>query len=183
MIRVVTAASALIAVLGVAVAQHAPHGGHTPYAGQQLRAISSLSDAEARGFLEGAGMGLARSAELNGYPGPMHVLELEAELKLTPEQRALVATAMANVKARLRELGARYVAAENSVDDAFRSGASADEIAARVRDAGGLLTEIRMAHLAAHLEITPHLTQMQRQRYAQLRGYTTVRSGPHPHKH
>ena len=37
--------------------------------------------------------------------------------------------------------------------------------------AAKLLGEIRYAHLAAHIEITPLLTPMQRAKYAELRGY------------
>jgi len=33
-------------------------------------------------------MGLAKAAELNGYPGPKHVLELAGPLKLTSAQVA-----------------------------------------------------------------------------------------------
>ena len=33
-------------------------------------------------------MGLALAAELNGYPGPSHVLELADKLELSAEQRA-----------------------------------------------------------------------------------------------
>jgi hypothetical protein len=35
-------------------------------------------------------MGLALAAELNGYPGPIHVLQLSDKLGLTPEQKARV---------------------------------------------------------------------------------------------
>src|SRR5262245_58316557 len=59
-----------------------------PYAGQQNREIKALSPEEIRDLAEGRGMGLAKAAELNGYPGPSHVLELAAPLRLTAEQRA-----------------------------------------------------------------------------------------------
>ena len=42
----------------------------SPYAGQESREIKSLSPAEVDGYLAGAGMGFAKAAELNGYPGP-----------------------------------------------------------------------------------------------------------------
>ena len=72
---------------GVVLAQHHAHHPAQPYAGQQVRAVTSLSPEELNGFLEGRGMGLAKAAELNGYPGPMHLLELEKELGLTASQR------------------------------------------------------------------------------------------------
>ena len=45
------------------------------YAGQQNRQIKALSAQEQQDWLEGKGMGLAKAAELNGFPGPMHTLE------------------------------------------------------------------------------------------------------------
>src|SRR5882672_3601843 len=58
----------------------------SPYAGEQTRQIKALSEGEVAQLLNGHGMGLARAAELNSYPGPRHVLDLADELKLTPEQ-------------------------------------------------------------------------------------------------
>ena len=53
------------------------------YAGQEMRAIKSLSPQEVADLLAGRGMGLAKAAELNHYPGPRHVLDLARELDLT----------------------------------------------------------------------------------------------------
>src|SRR5262245_35073714 len=97
---------ALSATAAFAQAHPGHHAGaHAqPYAGQQTRVVASLSDEDVRGFLDGRGMGLAKAAELNGHPGPMHVLELADELRLTPEQRALVTTAFDRMKAKARRL-------------------------------------------------------------------------------
>ena len=54
-----------------------------PYAGQQARSIKSLSAEDVAALLKGEGMGMAKAAELNGYPGPVHVLTLADELRLT----------------------------------------------------------------------------------------------------
>jgi Spy/CpxP family protein refolding chaperone len=163
---------------GVVLAQHHAHNPAQPYAGHQARAVASLSPDELTGFLEGRGMGLAKAAELNGYPGPMHLLELERELGLTADQRRNVELALQRMKAKAVDLGRRYVEAERALDAAFRSG-TADPaiIAARVAEANRLLGEVRLSHLAAHLEVTPLLTPEQRARYGELRGY---RDG---HKH
>jgi Spy/CpxP family protein refolding chaperone len=172
-----------------ATAQHGGHSGHQPatapqsnlqpYAGQQSRAVASLSAEEIQGYLEAHGMGFAKSAELNGYPGPMHVLELDKELALTDAQRARVKAVMDAMKAKGRALGAKYVAAETAVDAAFKANAPARVIARRVAAAETLRHHIRMAHLAAHIEITPLLSADQRKRYAELRGY----GGAHERKH
>ena len=42
----------------------------------------------------GRGMGLALAAELNGYPGPSHVLELADKLKLSAEDKAALVAFM-----------------------------------------------------------------------------------------
>jgi Spy/CpxP family protein refolding chaperone len=189
--RCVKGILALACVLGAAaaLAQAPHHHGKQhkqtvqPYAGQQTRSVASLSGEDVQGFLDGRGMGLARSAELNGHPGPMHVLELAEALRLTPEQREHVQAAFDRMKAKARQLGEAYVAAERAVDQAFKSGpADAAVVAARVAEANRLLGEVRLAHLAAHIEITPLLTAEQRARYAELRGYG-MHAGHEKHKH
>jgi hypothetical protein len=175
----VTIGLACFAAFAAAQAQ-SPHA--QPYAGQQARNIASLSDEEVQGFVGGKGMGLARPAELNGYPGPMHVLELGNELGLTLEQRQLLKAAFDRMKAKAMDLGAQYVAAERALDEAFKSHADAAVIASRVVEANRLLGEVRLSHLAAHLEITPLLTPQQRARYAELRGYAASKAhGNHKH--
>ena len=63
-------------------------GQHQSYSAQHTRDIKALSAEEVNQYRAGAGMGYARAAELNRYPGPMHVLELAGPLALTPDQRA-----------------------------------------------------------------------------------------------
>jgi Spy/CpxP family protein refolding chaperone len=183
---------ALTCGLGTTVAlaqsQH-HHGKHhkqaaQPYAGQQTRVIASLSDEDVKGFLDGRGMGLAKAAELNGHPGPMHVLDLAEALKLTREQREVVKAAFERMKAKAEALGEAYIAAEKAVDQAFKAGpADAAQVAARVAEANRLLGEVRLSHLEAHVEITPLLTPEQRARYAELRGYTGNGHSGGAHQH
>src|SRR5215813_11651285 len=59
-----------------------------PYAGQEFREIKTLSPQEISDYLSAKGMGLAKAAELNGYPGPAHVLKLATQFLLTATQRA-----------------------------------------------------------------------------------------------
>ena len=58
----------------------------SPYAGQERNDISALAPQDVNALLAGQGMGLAKAAELNGYPGPLHVIELAGPLSLTSEQ-------------------------------------------------------------------------------------------------
>lgn len=180
----------LMIFIGMAVAQPKdPHGSppaHAqPYAGQQNRAITSFSDKELSDIREGRGMGLARPAELNGYPGPMHVLELAGELQLTDEQRMAVEAIFAHMKQSAQVAGDRYLEAEQAVDAAFRSGnATPDRISALVRQADGARAEVRLAHLNAHLATAPLLSGEQRRRYAELRGYSgSSDDDGHQHRH
>ena len=59
--------------------------------------------------LSGKGMGLAKAAELNGYPGPAHVLELAAQLDLTPEQKTKTEVLFKKMQARAIPLGKELV--------------------------------------------------------------------------
>lgn len=186
--RLTIAVLALASAATVAFAQHHHGKGRTPpaqpYAGQQTREVASLSAKEVQGFLDGRGMGLAKSAELNGHPGPLHVLDLADELRLTPERRQQVRAAFEHMKAKAKALGEAYVNAEKAVDQAFKAGpADAAEVSARVAEANRLLGQVRLSHLLAHVKITPLLTPEQRARYAELRGYTVGKAGHGTHKH
>jgi Spy/CpxP family protein refolding chaperone len=171
-------AASIMGGLGLAFAVSAASP-PAPYAGQQTRSVTSLDDEEVAGLVAGRGMGLAKPAELNGYPGPMHVLELADALKLTSGQRASVQASFDRMAARAKIAGAAFVEAERALDDVFRGGkADAATVAARLADAEKARAEKRMAHIAAHLEITPSLTPEQRRLYAELRGYAGSAAKP-----
>jgi hypothetical protein len=85
-----TKGSMKIAVLAFTLLVPAFAWAQTPYAGMQSRQIKALSDQQIADLRAGRGMGLALAAELNGYPGPSHVLELADQLGLSPEQRSKV---------------------------------------------------------------------------------------------
>src|SRR5205814_7458023 len=71
----------------------------TPYAGMQTRSIKALSDQQIADLQAGRGMGLALAAELNGYPGPSHVIELADKLELSADQRRRVQRLFDSMKA------------------------------------------------------------------------------------
>jgi Spy/CpxP family protein refolding chaperone len=187
--RLTIAALAIASAAAVAFAQPHRHGQQhkpiaQPYAGQQAREVASLSAEEMQDLVKGRGMGLAKAAELNGHPGPSHVLELADQLGLTPEQRQLVKAAFERMQARARALGEAYIRAEKAVDQAFKAGpANATDVSARVTEANRLLGEVRLSHLLAHVEVTPLLTPEQRARYAELRGYASGGAHHQMHKH
>jgi hypothetical protein len=164
--------SALAVLLMLPLAGAALGAGDQPYAGQDARAIASLSQADVDAILAGQGWGLAKPAELNGYPGPLHVLEEADALELTEEQRGAVQAIYYEMKADAQEAGAAYVAAEEHLSMMFRMGhATPERLQAMLGESAGALATLRQVHLAAHLKVTPLLTEAQKAAYADLRGY------------
>ncbi|MBF9034394.1 periplasmic heavy metal sensor [Rhodobacterales bacterium HKCCE2091] len=171
-------ALSLVAVATAAAGQTAQ-----PYAGQERRPIAALSDDEVQGLLEGRGLGYALSAELNGWPGPLHVLELADDLALTAEQRDRVEAIRQDMLSTVRPIGAELVEAETALDDLFAGGApEADAILAAAERVGAIEARLRAAHLAAHVETTPVLTPHQRMIYGRARGYGAAHE-PAAHDH
>ncbi len=156
--------------LGVA-AQHPGHGS-PPYAGQQSRQIKALSEEEVKSLLDGAGMGFAKAAELNRYPGPMHVLENADALKLSAEQRAALQSLMSGHKEEARRLGVAVVRLEQELDRLFRERtATAATVDAKLLEIGTAQARVRGSHLKTHLATTSLLTAGQVESYVRLRGY------------
>lgn len=153
--------------------QHGVSNGNNGAQADTLAAPSGLSAEEVTGLLEGQGMGMAKPAEMNGYPGPLHVLQLADSLDLTPEQRATAEALRAALLAEARALGAQIVAAERALDAAFAQGcADAARVDALTGEIGQLRGRLRAAHLRAHLGLRDALTPAQRARYAALRAGT-----------
>lgn len=162
--------SILLAILavppGAALAQS------RPYAGLESRPVKALSEQQVADLRAGRGMGLALPAELNGYPGPVHVLELAGSLGLGPEQRARTEALHVAMKAEAVPLGERLIAAEAELDRQFRertvTPASLDAATGKI---GAVQAALRAAHLRYHLSMLDVLTPEQVRRYAALRGY------------
>ena len=149
------------------------------YAGQQAREIKALSSQETADLLAGHGMGLARAGELNGYPGPMHVLELRERLDLTPAQVEAAQASFGRMQAAAKPLGAEVAGLERTLDEAFRTGAVTPAVLAEATSTiGALQGRLRAVHLATHLEMRSALSGEQIALYDRLRGYAGAGSGP-----
>lgn len=152
----------------------------SPYAGQETQPIKSLSADEVSDFLSGKGMGLAKAAELNGYPGPFHVLELSAELELTTEQRVRTEALFQAMETKAIALGRALVEEERVLDRLFSSRTvTSENLASTIEKTSGLRGQIRRVHLDAHLQQTAILTARQIEKYRRLRGY----GSDHEHEH
>lgn len=180
--RIGYAAVAILLSAEIVTAEMTP----APYTGQESRAIKALSDRETADLLAGHGMGYALAAELNGYPGPLHVLDLADRLGLTAEQRTRVDAAFRAMQSQAKAIGAEIVAGEQKLDSAFAA-ATIDptSLAAQTEALGQLYARARAIHLAAHLEMKALLTPQQIATYDQLRGYsaTSIATPATPHNH
>jgi Spy/CpxP family protein refolding chaperone len=151
---------------GRALAQDAP------YAGFEARSIKALSAEQISDLRAGRGMDLALAAELNGYPGPMHVVELARDLRLTDEQTVRAAELTASMRKEAITLGERLIAAEADLEARFATKAIDDgSLAETVRRIGEIQAALRAAHLKYHLATKQLLTPEQVTAYAELRGY------------
>jgi Spy/CpxP family protein refolding chaperone len=164
----------VFALIGLAIA----YAADTPYAGQQTRAIKALSDQEVADYVEGRGMGSSKAAELNHYPGPMHVLADSSRLALTDKQKTETQSVFDAMSGAAKRSGAAIVAREAELDALYASGqASPGAIKDLVTELARLQAEFRYAHLSAHLAMRTILTTEQIARYDEMRGYTAASPG------
>ena len=152
-------------------AQHA----HSPYTSHQTREIKALSADEIEGYLSGAGLGMALPGELNGYPGPRHVLELADNLELRQEQAATVRRIFDSMESQAIELGVQVVELERQLDAEFAERSiTPAKLTSLTDEIAQLQGRLRAVHLQAHLEVADVLTPEQRQEYDRLRGYEAI---------
>ena len=171
--RPAPAMAALLAIAFVATPAAAQHDhSASPYAGNHSSEIPSLTPREIEELRTGAGMGLARAAELNGYPGPLHVLELAEALELTDEQREQVEEIRSRMLESAVALGEQVLEAERHLGMMFRMGhATGEIIEERTGELGVLQGRLRAVHLRAHVETHALLTPGQIEAYDAARGY------------
>ena len=149
-------------------AQHA-HGGAGGHAEGHLAAQACASEFE-KVVGEGRGFGLAFAADQNGYPGPMHVLELKDRLKLTADQEAKGRELMHAMFTESRPKGARLLEAEAKLRRLFAERvADAATVRAAVAEVERARTEVRLVHLLTHLTTRDLLIEDQRRIYHEAR--------------
>ncbi len=170
----------LVAAVPASAQNHGGHDGYSattqippsPYSGMEARRVKALSDEQMADLVAGRGMGLALAAELNGYPGPLHVFELAETLDLTDGQVSRTKKLLEQMKEQTIPIGRRIIDQETLLDSLFAekkiTAASLAEATKRIAVAQG---ELRAAHLRYHLVMTDLLSPEQVGRYARLRGY------------
>lgn len=155
-----------------AIAQHKDHT--SAYAGEEARAIKSLSLADIDELSKGHGWGFAKVAELNGIPGPKHVLEMEKEIELTSVQRKSIHSIFKGMQEKAIELGKEFIKLEAGLNTSFSSNqVNPDNLRAQLDAISNTRSKLRFIHLSAHLETVKILTEEQVKVYNELRGYAS----------
>ncbi|MER9330579.1 Spy/CpxP family protein refolding chaperone [Mesorhizobium sp. M0488] len=169
---------ALLEAVATAAQNHGLHGASeqanppSPYSGMETRSVKALSGEQIADLGAGRGMGLALAAELNGYPGPSHVLELAETLGLTGKQATRTRELLGQMEAETIPLGKRLVNEEAELDRLFAQRTiTATRLIEMTKAIADLQGALRTAHLRYHLDMVQLLTPEQVRRYSQLRGY------------
>jgi hypothetical protein len=149
----------------------------------ETRKMKTLSSEQIADLEAGRGMGFALAAELNGYPGPIHVIEHADALRLTSDQRQRTRTLFAEMKAETIPLGERLIAEETTLDRAFADQTiTPDTLKEATAAIGTTQAILRAAHLQFHLAQVEVLTAEQLRRYGELRGYVRTEHSEHGSK-
>ncbi len=143
----------------------------TVFAGSQVSAQMTFPP-DKDSLLTGAGMAMAMVAEMNGYPGPKHALELKEQLGISKEQVTKIVDIANNVENSAKLKGEEIVAAEQVLNKSFENGTLNEKaLRAILERIGKLRGELRFIHLQAHLRMKQILSPNQIQRYNEIRGH------------
>ena len=145
-------------ILGFAVQASGTHRSHVSnYAGQAKLAIKSLSPDDIAELKRGGGWGLAKAAELNGVPGPAHLLKLKDEISLSDAQVSAITEIFEGMKVQAIKQGERLITLERELENHFRNRTITGSILRSSLEAiAETRMELRYIHLATHLR-TPEI--------------------------
>ena len=156
----------------------------SPYAGEEQRPIKSMSPERIEGLEAGRGLGYAKAAELNGYPGPMHVLELADDLDIDADQVRRTEALFETIRERAGALGRDLIAVEAELEEAFSEGSiTRERLVELVSRSANIEGQIRLVHLQAHLAQLDLLDDEQVVEYMRLRGYEEHGEGYRQRQH
>lgn len=163
---------AVFALLIMIPSLSAAQNKHSPYAGQEKREVKALSPEDMEGYLTGQGMGYAKAAELNHYPGPKHVLELTEQLHLRKEQLDRTKEIYIQMHKAAVSIGRQIVERERVLDHLFADKKIDEKSLRKIAiEIGRLQGELRTVHLKAHLKMKEILLPGQIDKYDEARGY------------
>jgi len=142
------------------------------YIGEEHRKIKSLSPDDIKELKNGGGWGLAKAAELNGVPGPAHILEMESKINLTSDQRKKIQAIYNQMKTEAGALGKQLIHLEENLNAHFSNRTINQALLEKtVQDITSVRAKLRIVHLSTHLQTPNILTSEQISLYNKLRGY------------
>ena len=172
----------LAALVAIACLASAVSADTSPYRGLETRAIKALSPQEVSDLEAGRGMSQALAAELNGFPGPRHVLDLAGPLGLTAGQSDAMQALFDAMKAEASAIGTTVIVREAALEAGFRTASlDADALTAAVMSIAEARGRLRAAHLRYHLATRDLLDAHQLALYGRLRGYGDRHPARHRH--
>ena len=159
---------ALVCFLPACASKHS-----SEYVGEERRAIKSLSADDIRELRAGGGWGLAKAAELNGLPGPAHILEMASAIELAPTQQAEIQAIYQQMKSEAISLGNQLIQLEAALNIHFADATINQTLLEQsLQDIERVRAQLRLVHLSAHLQTPSILTPEQISLYNELRGYS-----------
>lgn len=164
---------ALLSPVIAAEANESAPSHRSKYAGQESREIKSLSAEDIAELKSGGGWGLAKAAELNGVPGPIHLLEMKNEIDLDETQSSAIGAIYRRMKSQAIIHGERLIDLELRLESGFRNRTITNALLrASLSAIAETKKELRYVHLAAHIETLKILSEKQIKTYNALRGYS-----------
>jgi hypothetical protein len=152
----------------------ADHSHRSKYAGQEKREIRSLSESDMDDLRNGRGWGLAKAAELNGVPGPVHLLEMKKEINLSKEQVRKIEELFNEMKQEAIPLGLRLIELERELNQMFADRTVTDKMLSELlKEIARVRMKLRYVHLSSHLKTPAVLSSDQMVLYNKLRGYSS----------
>jgi Spy/CpxP family protein refolding chaperone len=151
--------------------------GPVPVLAEPGEGMATLSAEKVRGLQAGAGLGYAKAADLNGWPGPLHALQMKDALSLSAEQVRKITVLRREMTARAKPLGGELIDAERTLNQLFTTGEpSAAEIEAATARIAAIEGRLRAVHLVTHLRTAPLLTRHQTMLYVRARGVSNMKN-------
>ena len=149
------------------------HSHESNYIGQEHRKIKSLSTSDIDDLKNGRGWGLAKAAELNGVPGPIHILEMQEEIGLSKEQKKKIEIIFQKMKSEAIPLGLKLIELEKNLNNHFADNTITATLLRNLLDEiAKVRSKLRYVHLSSHLKTPEILPPKQIRLYNKLRGYS-----------
>ncbi|MBW2392551.1 MAG: hypothetical protein JRE83_04425 [Deltaproteobacteria bacterium] len=150
------------------------HSHKSKYAGEEKREIKSLSETDIEELKNGKGWGLAKAAELNGVPGPVHLLEMKEEIDLSAKQIRAIEDIYKKMKQEAIPLGLELIELEMELNNHFANRTITDELLRQIlQRIAQAHRQLRYVHLSTHLKTPDILKSEQITLYNKLRGYSS----------